>query len=75
MHVGTFVLVFFWWLLSGQGGGSYGDEWPSPLGPLSNPANDESLLSLTPKLESLGPGSKTGGKKYEKKQRAGGGGV
>lgn len=49
------------WRLSGRGCVSYRDEWPSALGPLSNPANDESLLSLTPKLESLGPGAKTGG--------------
>lgn len=66
--------------VSGQGCVSYRDEQPSALSPLSNPANDESLLSLTPKLESLVLGAKTGGgetttKKPKKNKRASGFGV
>lgn len=40
-------------------GARVGDEWPAALSPLSNTADDESLLSLSPKLESLGAGAKT----------------
>lgn len=51
------------WLFAGLASfwprpGSEGDEWSPPPAILSNTVDDKSLLSLTPKLESLGPGTK-----------------
>lgn len=52
------VLLFAGFASFWPGTGSEGDEWSPPPATLSNTVDDKWLLSLTPKLESLGSGTK-----------------